>query len=208
SSSSSSDQDDSQADQSTSVAVVPPIIRHIHHFDTYKVFNQLRTAGFTTDQSIDLMKCIRSLLTYDLQRAKESLLSSAELENEAYLFDAACSELRTEIQNNNKSQAALAQTEIVALQREFTALKQLYEEQFDFLKNEVNMELNERKNQVKSDHRATELQIQELNNRITILISSELRSETEGLRWQTTRQGLFAIGAVAGLILMSLSYRN
>ncbi|KAK9368493.1 hypothetical protein V1509DRAFT_623073 [Lipomyces kononenkoae] len=168
----------------------PPGMRYPHYFDTHHIFSQLRRAGFTDDQAKVLMKCIRGLLTEELLRAKETYLSSAEMENEAYLFDAACSELRTEIQNNRKSQTLLAQTETAALQREFLVLKSIFEEEIDYMKNEVSMDLNERKNTAKIDSRATELQIQELNNRITIAISSDLRSEVEALRWQTTRRGL------------------
>ncbi|KAK9322464.1 hypothetical protein V1517DRAFT_291326 [Lipomyces orientalis] len=192
----------------TSLTVAPPGMRYPHYFDTYRIFSQLHKAGFTDDQAKVLMKCMRGLLTEELVRAKETYLSSAEMENEAYLFDAACSELRTEIQNNRKSQALLAQTETSALQREFLVLQRLFEEEIDYMKNEVSMELNERKNATKIDSRATELQIQELNNRITIAIQSDLRSEVEALRWQTTRRGLFTIGVVAALILTALSYRN
>ncbi|KAJ8101470.1 hypothetical protein POJ06DRAFT_251622 [Lipomyces tetrasporus] len=192
----------------TSLTVAPSGMRYPHYFDTYHIFSQLHRAGFTDDQAKVLMKCMRGLLTEELVRAKETYLSSAEMENEAYLFDAACSELRTEIQNNRKSQALLAQTETSALQRESLVLQRLFEEEIDYMKNDVSMELNERKNATKIDSRATELQIQELNNRITIAIQSDLRSEVEALRWQTTRRGLFTIGVVAALILTALSYRN
>ncbi|KAK9432538.1 hypothetical protein V1505DRAFT_364945 [Lipomyces doorenjongii] len=203
------DDDGGGSSFTTSLAVPPPPgMRYPHYFDTYHIFSQLRRAGFTDDQAKVLMKCMRGLLTDELLRAKETYLSSAEMENEAYLFDAACSELRTEIQNNRKSQALLAQTEAAALQREFLVLKRLFEEEIDYMKNEISMDLNERKNATKIDSRATELQIQELNNRITIAISSDLRSEVEALRWQTTRRGLFTIGVVAALILTALSYRN
>ncbi|KAK9386542.1 hypothetical protein V1515DRAFT_603999 [Lipomyces mesembrius] len=203
------DDDGGGSSFTTSLAVAPPPgMRYPHYFDTYHIFSRLRRAGFTDDQAKVLMKCMRGLLTDELLRAKETYLSSAEMENEAYLFDAACSELRTEIQNNRKSQALLAQTETAALQREFLVLKRLFEEEIDYMKNEISMDLNERKNATKIDSRATELQIQELNNRITIAISSDLRSEVEALRWQTTRRGLFTIGVVAALILTALSYRN
>ncbi|KAK9372842.1 uncharacterized protein V1513DRAFT_404373 [Lipomyces chichibuensis] len=203
------DDDGGGSSFTTSLTVAhPPGMRYPHYFDTYHIFSQLRRAGFTDDQAKALMKCMRGLLTNELLRAKETYLSSAEMENEAYLFDAACSELRTEIQNNRKSQALLAQTETAALQREFLVLKRLFEEEIDYMKNEISMDLNERKNATKIDSRATELQIQELNNRITIAISSDLRSEVEALRWQTTRRGLFTIGVVAALILTALSYRN
>ncbi|KAK9488898.1 hypothetical protein V1527DRAFT_433179 [Lipomyces starkeyi] len=203
------DDDGGGSSFTTSLTVAPPPgMRYPHYFDTYHIFSQLHRAGFTDDQAKALMKCMRGLLTDELLRAKETYLSSAEMENEAYLFDAACSELRTEIQNNRKSHALLAQTETAALQREFLVLKRLFEEEIDYMKNEISMDLNERKNATKIDSRATELQIQELNNRITIAISSDLRSEVEALRWQTTRRGLFTIGVVAALILTALSYRN
>ncbi|KAK9466436.1 hypothetical protein V1512DRAFT_271421 [Lipomyces arxii] len=203
----------SQGDQvmdeiNTGLIVTVPGTKPDHYFDTYSMFSQLHRAGFTDDQAIVVMKCVRGLLTEELLRAKETYLSTADMENEAYLFEAACSELRTEIQNSRKSQTLLAQTETAALQREYASAHEYTNEEISNMTNEVGMELNERKNSTKVDSRRTELQIQELNNRITIAISSDLRSEVESLRWQTTRRGLFTIGVVAVLILTALSYRN
>ncbi|KAK9446978.1 uncharacterized protein V1518DRAFT_422614 [Limtongia smithiae] len=183
-------------------------IRYTHNFDTYKMFCQLKAAGFTEEQAIVIMKCIRGSLSQGLVRARETYLSSAEMQNEAYLFDAAGSELRTEVQNSRKGQLNLAHAEIAALQREYVNLKVRYEEQIDVMKNEVKMDVDERKNASKIDSKTLQLQIQELNNRITISLSSGLRSEVEALRWQTTRRGLITIGIVAGLILTALSFRN
>ncbi|KAK7206747.1 hypothetical protein BZA70DRAFT_288209 [Myxozyma melibiosi] len=190
------------------VTYAPPSIRYVHHFDTYKTFKVLEAAGFTKEQAILIMKSMRGLLLEHLTRAKDTYLSQADLENEAYLFDAACSELKTEIQNNRKTQAQLEKTEIAALQTEFMALKRQYEEEIQNMKTEISVEVNDRQNIMKVENRAKELQIQELNNRIMIVITSDLRSEVEALRWQTTRRGLFAIGVIATLIVTALSYRN
>lgn len=172
------------------LAVVPPGIRFAHHFDTYRTYKMLAAAGYSSEQAIVIMKCMRGILLDHLLQAKGTYLSKAEMENEAYLFDAACSELRTEMQNNRKSQAQLEHTEITALQREFLALKRQYEEEIQNMKTEISVEVNDRQNTMKVENRAKELQVQELNNRITILITSDLRSQVEALRWQTTRRGL------------------
>ncbi|KAK9454402.1 hypothetical protein V1511DRAFT_501911 [Dipodascopsis uninucleata] len=195
-------------DENRVLTVSKLVMRYAHHFDTYAIFRSLHSAGFTDEQSIEIIKCMRGLLSHELIRAKETFLSQAEMENEAYLFDAACSELRTEIQSLRRNQTAVAQTETAALQRELALLRQLYTEEIDYMKNDINMELNERKNASNADARATEIQIQELNNKITIQIISELRSAVEATRWQMTRRGLVAIGFIAGIILTALSYRS
>ncbi|KAK9460830.1 uncharacterized protein V1516DRAFT_665224 [Lipomyces oligophaga] len=190
------------------LTVIPPTIRYPHHFDTYKTFKQLQTAGFTNDQAVAIMKAIRGQLVEHLQQAQGSLLSQAELENEAYLFDAACSELRIEIQNNRKALAQLEQTEMAALQREFGTIERNYQEVKDVMKNEISISVNDYKNANKIDSKAKEIQIQQLRNRIDISITSDLRGEVEALRWQTTRRGLITIGFIAMLILTALSVRE
>ena len=54
---------------------------YIHHFDTYTLVNDLGKGGFTQDQSITIMKAIRSLLAVNLDVAREELVSKSNVEN-------------------------------------------------------------------------------------------------------------------------------
>ena len=54
---------------------------YVHHFDTYTLVKDLAKGGFTQDQSITIMKAVRSLLAVNLDVAKEELVSKSDIEN-------------------------------------------------------------------------------------------------------------------------------
>ena len=54
---------------------------YVHHFDTYTLVNDLGKGGFTQDQSITIMKAVRSLLAVNLDVAREELVSKSDVEN-------------------------------------------------------------------------------------------------------------------------------
>lgn len=54
---------------------------YVHHFDTYSLVKDLETSDFSEDQSVTLMKAVRSLLALNLDVAKEGLVSKSDVEN-------------------------------------------------------------------------------------------------------------------------------
>lgn len=54
---------------------------YVHHFDTYTLVKDLTKGGFTQDQSITMMKSVRSLLAANLDLAREGLVSKSDIEN-------------------------------------------------------------------------------------------------------------------------------
>ena len=54
---------------------------YVHHFDTYTLVKDLQNGGFTQDQSVTLMKAVRSLLALNLDIARQSLVSKSDIEN-------------------------------------------------------------------------------------------------------------------------------
>lgn len=54
---------------------------HVHHFDTFKLVRDLENGGFSEQQSVRLMKAVRSLLAMNLRMANESLVSKSDVEN-------------------------------------------------------------------------------------------------------------------------------
>lgn len=54
---------------------------HVHHFDTFKLVRDLENGGFSEQQSVRLMKAVRSLLAMNLKVASESLVSKSDVEN-------------------------------------------------------------------------------------------------------------------------------
>ncbi|KAI9837162.1 MAG: hypothetical protein M1838_004885 [Thelocarpon superellum] len=181
---------------------------YVHHFDTYTLVRDLERGGFTQDQSVTAMKAVRGLLALNLDVAKEELVSKSDVENETYLFRAACSELRTEVQNNRKAASVEMRTERTQLQNEVDILAQRTTQETLSLKDELKGMFDDRRMSVRMEQRTMDSAIQELNYKITVSLNSDMKSEVEGLRWVLTRRAALAIATMAFLILGSLRYTS
>ena len=116
---------------------------------------------------------------------------------ESYLFRAACSELRTEIQNSRKSATEKMRGERAHLQHEVEILNQKVTQENANLKDELKGWFDDRKMAVRTEQRKMESQIQELNYKITVAMTGDARGEVEGLRWFLTRRAVLVIVSTA-----------
>ncbi|KAH6684148.1 hypothetical protein B0J14DRAFT_497496 [Halenospora varia] len=181
---------------------------YVHHFDTYTLVSQVEQGGFTKDQSITAMKAVRGLLAKNLDVARAGLVSKSDVENETYLFRAACSELKTEIQNTRRANEEAMRRERTLLQHEVDILNQKLNQELLSLKDDLKGMFDDRKMSVRQEQRAMESAIQELNYKITVSLNSDSKSEVEGLRWVLTRRSVMGILFMAFMVLTSLRYAS
>jgi hypothetical protein len=127
--------------------------RYVHHFDTYGLVQGLGSGGFTPDQSTTVMKAVRTILTENMNLARRGLVSKSNVENETYLFKAACSELKTEVQNNRKVEAEKQRTQRAHLQHEVDILNQKVGQDSSSLKDELKGMFDDRKMAVRMEQR-------------------------------------------------------
>ncbi|KAI9890912.1 MAG: hypothetical protein M1814_003552 [Vezdaea aestivalis] len=177
---------------------------YTHHFDTFTLVRDLDRGGFQAEASVTLMKAVRGLLADNLHLAREGLVSKSDVENATYLFRAACSELRTEIQNGRKAETEKMRTGRWQLHHETDILNQRLTQDLMTLRDELKGMFDDRKMVTRQEQRRMESAIQELNYRITVSLNSDSKSEVEGLRWVLTRRAAMAIVVMAFLILGSL----
>ncbi|KAF2811917.1 uncharacterized protein BDZ99DRAFT_560544 [Mytilinidion resinicola] len=177
-------------------------------FDTYGLVKDLEASGFSQGQSVSIMKAVRGILTDNMELARDGLVSKSNVENETYLFRAACSELRTEIANNRNTETEKMRTARTNLQHEVDILNQRMTQESLTLKDELKGMFDDRKMAVRTEQRNMETKIQELGYKITVALNSDARSEVEGLRWVLTRRAAIAIGISAALILGTLRYSS
>lgn len=168
-----------------------------HHFDTYSLVQDLAKGGFTADQSVTIMKAIRLMLAVNLDVAKDGLVSKSDVENETYLFRAACSELRTSLQTSRHSEIQRQRTQRAQLHHEFDILNQRVTQDMLTLREELKAMFNDRKMAVQEEKQRLDSKISELNYEITVLLNSDSKSEVEGLRWVLTRRAALAIAISA-----------
>ncbi|KAJ5046652.1 uncharacterized protein L3040_003886 [Drepanopeziza brunnea f. sp. 'multigermtubi'] len=181
---------------------------YVHHFDTYTLVQQVEAGGFTEAQSVTAMKAVRGLLALNLEMARRGLVSKSDVENETYLFRAACSELKTEIQNTRKKDEETMRRERTLLQHEVDILNQKLTQELLTLKDDLKGMFDDRKMSVRSEQRTMDSKIQELNYKITVLLNSDSKSEIEGLRWVLTRRSVMGILFMAFMVLTSLRYAS
>lgn len=183
--------------------IAPPHLeapRYVHHFDTYTLVNDLQKGSFSQEQSITIMKAVRGLLAENLELARQGLVSKSDVENESYLFRAACSELRTEIQSARRLNAEKMRSERTLLQYEVDILSQKVTQESLNLKDELKGLFDDRKMAARIEQTGTESRIQEIHYKITSVMAGEAKGEVEGLRWYLTRMLVFTL---AGTLCMS-----
>ncbi|KAL4818289.1 hypothetical protein BDW67DRAFT_157667 [Aspergillus spinulosporus] len=181
---------------------------YVHHFDTYSLVQDLAKGGFTEKQAITIMKGVRKILQNNLDFAKQNLTSKSDVENETYLFKAACSELQSSLQAARNSEIQRQRASRTALEHEADILSQRTNQELAGLKDDIKGMFNDHKMTVRELQRSIDTSVQELNYKITVSLNSDSKSEIEGLRWILTRRAALAIATSAFMILLFLRYSS
>jgi hypothetical protein len=140
----------------------PPHLKtppYVHHFDTYGLVRELSKSSYTSEQSITIMKAVRQILLDNMALARAGLVSKSNVENETYLFRAACSELKTEIGNARKGQMERMRTERNQLQHEVDILGQRLGQETGGLRDELKGLFDDRKMAVRQEQRSMETKV-------------------------------------------------
>ncbi|TIA75357.1 hypothetical protein E3P91_00485 [Wallemia ichthyophaga] len=159
--------------------------RVYHPFDTYKFVTTLQAYAYSRRVSEIIMVATRTLLIQHALIARSSLMTREDLENSSYLFQAALTELRVELSIRGRADASALRSLTTALTREVDGLEQKMKEDVGGLKDDIELDMNNRKDETQSDGKAFEINVQSLNNRITVA-TGELRTEVERDKWDTT----------------------
>ncbi|KAJ4325336.1 hypothetical protein N0V84_003557 [Fusarium piperis] len=185
-------------------AMCPP--PYIHHFDSYSLVKQLQDGGYSQEQATTAMKAIRALLAQNLDVAQSTLVSKSDVENETYLFTAACSELSTEIKNNRRLEEEQLRQQRTHLQHEVDILTQSLNQEVLTLNDNVRGLFNDRKMAVSEEQKVVQSAVQQINYKISIVLSSDAKSEIEAVRWILIRRSVLGILFMAVLTLGTLRY--
>lgn len=172
-----------------------------NYFDTQEVYSELRFAGLTAKQANIIMRIMHELINSLVASCTDRAVPSSAGANEAYLFDAASSEVRNEISNSRQTHATSYRSGLARLQRDVEILEHEANEMTNLLKADLDIEVHERKNSARAEENVIQLKIQDLHNKISTRLNSELKSEIENLRWQITRRSLAAIAIIAGSLI-------
>lgn len=169
-------------------------------FNTHSFFAVLEKT-FPTPTARSLMRATRALLVDRMARVRREGLTIKDLDNQAYLFRAALQELRTEITTNAKSATTEARSALTALSKDVDALEVKMKEDIATLKHEIQMEVDSRKNESKSELKKHDILIEEVMSKAIVSIS-ELRTEVEEIKWENMRRSVVALFSFAFAIIV------
>ena len=116
--------------------LVPQHPSPAHPFDTHAFVTHLEGAGFESPVAHSLMRSVRLLLLSRSAQARSVLLHKEDVENAAYLFKAALSELRTELNVRARTDGLALRSATNLIRREVDALDQRMKEEVGGLKHE------------------------------------------------------------------------
>ncbi|KAF7545337.1 hypothetical protein G7046_g9590 [Stylonectria norvegica] len=179
---------------------------YVHHFDSYSLVKQLQDGGYTQTAATTAMKGIRNILAQNLDVAQSSLISKSDVENESYLFSAACAELSTEIKNNRRIHDEALRQQRTHLQHEVDILNQSLNQELLTLNDNVRGMFNDRKMAVREEQKTAESAVQQIHYKISIDLTSDAKSEIEAVRWILIRRSVLGILFMAVMTLTTLRY--
>ena len=170
---------------------------YVHPFDTYTLVQDLSKGGYSQEQSTTIMKAVRAILQNNLSLARENLTSKSDVENEEYLFKAACSELQSSLQTARNSEIQHQRSSRTQLQHETDIISQRLSQELAGMKDDIKGMFNDHKMITREQQRSIDTSVQELNYKITVSLNSDGKSEIEGLRWILTRRAALTIAICA-----------
>ncbi|KAG0046842.1 hypothetical protein BGZ83_007997 [Gryganskiella cystojenkinii] len=173
-----------------------------HNFNTNKVVSKLEKNGFQRGQAEGIMRGIKALLGQHTSKIRKNMLTTADLGNESYLFKAALTELRTELQILRKNDAAALAIRTEIISREIDSLNQKLREDIANVKNDIAIDMNSRKSDVREEQKALEIRIQSMSNHYMAQLG-DMRTKMEAAKWETTRKGMVAIFISATFVLLT-----
>ncbi|KAL1411108.1 hypothetical protein Q8F55_002058 [Vanrija albida] len=203
------------SDSADSLAVAPVSLptpsgvttrRARHPFDTHAFVSALERATVSPESAKALMEGARQLITRRADRATGNMLSKEELDNEVYLFKAALSKLRTEFNVRTRNAGIAARDDLGAIRRELDAVEIKMAEEMQILKHDIEIEVNDRKTETRSEIKSFDIAIEEINNRATISVG-DLKTEIESAKWEATRRAItiIVVLVICGVGISSLT---
>jgi len=152
------------------------------------------------------MRATRALLVDRIGKVKRDGLTYKDLDNQAYLFRAALSEMRAEMTTRTRAETAAIRAQSASLRRDVDALSARLKESLDGLKHEIQMDVDNRKNEEKGATKKVDLEIEALLNKSLVTLY-DLRSDVEEVKWDNMRKSVATLTAFVLVIVVAMELR-
>lgn len=151
------------------------------------------------------MESVKDMIVKRGKRTRDTMVGKEEAENAAYLFNAALSELRTELSVQTRNDGLALKAMAVAIRREVEQLEQKMKEDIQTLKHDIEMDMNNRKAETRTEIKGFDINIEEINNKFTISLG-DLRTEIESVKWDATRRAISVIILIVVVTIGSVTF--
>ncbi|ODN78547.1 hypothetical protein L202_04163 [Cryptococcus amylolentus CBS 6039] len=180
--------------------------RHLQHpFDTHAFVSYLEKNGLDRPTARDLMESVKDMIIKRGKETRATMVGKEEQENAAYLFNAALSELRTELSVQTRNDGLALKAVAGAIRRDVEGLEQKIKEDIQTLKHDIEMDMNNRKAETRTEMKGFDIYIEEINNKFTISLG-DLRTEIESVKWDATRRAISVIILIVVATIGSVTY--
>ncbi|KAH9050088.1 hypothetical protein EDB84DRAFT_1259887 [Lactarius hengduanensis] len=174
-------------------------------FDTHAFFSVLDKT-FPTPTARSLMRATRALLVDRIGKVKRDGLTYKDLDNQAYLFRAALSEMRAEATTRTRTETATIRAQSASLRRDVDVLGARLKEGIDGLKHEIQMDIESRRSEEKDAGKKVDLEIEALLNKSLVTLY-DLRSDVEEVKWDNMRKSVATLTAFLVVIVIGMELR-
>jgi hypothetical protein len=146
--------------------------RRRHPFDSHGFVSRLEKATLDAQTSKALMEGVRGVIVRRTGESTAKMLSREEADNvskhkvtlangqEAYVFRAALSKLRTEVNVRTRNTGLVARNSVSAVRRELEHLDRQMAGDMQVLKHDVEMDMNNSKDENRNDKKTMYIQIE------------------------------------------------
>ena len=177
--------------------------------DTLSMYRDLLTC-FTPGQSKSIMSTILYFLNQQFYLDyNDKFLRDFEIDKQDHLFNSLQSEIQYTITNNRDIELNKHHLLLTRLKRDLDSIvDEINELIIDQYEKDCKLDFHEHKNENTLLYKRINLNLNDCSNKITIQITSGIKSEIETLRWQTTRSGLLAVVIMASSFMIVVNISN
>ncbi|ORY34725.1 hypothetical protein BCR39DRAFT_514175 [Naematelia encephala] len=207
---------DLDSDTDTAISVVPPrrsedrwtTIPPVPPLDTYGLIQFFQSHGFDRNTSLVLVDVLKALMEWRRKQLMETLSSRSDLGEGNVHFRAELARTRADLLSSIRKDNIWLQSMAGQIKRDLEALDDKIKEDVGTLRHDIEMELNNRKTDNRSEIKQFDLAIEDINNKCTIAIG-EMKTEIEQTKWDATRRAISVIIliVVSGIAITSYNSR-
>ncbi|KAI6779696.1 uncharacterized protein J7T54_005726 [Emericellopsis cladophorae] len=155
-----------------------------HHFDTLRFVQRLQDEGFTTEQSVAMMKVLNDVIEESIQNLTRTMVLREDAAKATYTQKVDFAKLRSELLSADSTESNTTRSTHERLSNEIAKLNSRLRDEIGRTQASVRLDLNLEKGRIREEAVGQELKIKETETRIEQEVAA-LREKLEQVKFQT-----------------------